>query len=91
MRKHKLRLGIVTTYPPGVGSLNEYALHFVRAFSTKPEVAELLLLVDALQPINSITMPPYTASLVKQPCQRQRQTTGKRPYSYSLVGVLTAC
>ena len=26
----KLRLAIVTTHPPGKGSLNEYAYHFVR-------------------------------------------------------------
>lgn len=50
MPKHKLRLGLVTTYPPGTGSLNEYAFHFVRAFRTKQEVAELHLFVDELPP-----------------------------------------
>lgn len=50
MPKHKLRLGFVTTYPPGTGSLNEYAFHFVRAFRTKQEVAELHLFVDELPP-----------------------------------------
>lgn len=50
MLKHKLRLGLVTTYPPGAGSLNEYAFHFVGAFSKKAEVAEVLLLVDELPP-----------------------------------------
>lgn len=50
MPKHKLRLGLVTTYPPGAGSLNEYAFHFVRAFRTKQEVAELHLFVDELPP-----------------------------------------
>lgn len=63
MRKHKLRLGIVTTYPPGVGSLNEYALHFVRAFSTKPEVAELLLLVDALPADKQYNSEPCKAAM----------------------------
>ncbi|MBX3010749.1 MAG: glycosyltransferase [Caldilineaceae bacterium] len=43
-----MRLGMVTTYPPGTGSLNEYAFHFVNAFRGKPEVAELILLVDEL-------------------------------------------
>src|SRR3954452_19848374 len=50
MQKHKLRLGIVTTYPPGSGSLNEYAFHFVRALAKKHEVAELILFVDELPP-----------------------------------------
>ena len=50
MPKHKLRLGLITTYPPGTGSLNEYAFHFVRAFRTKQEVAELHLFVDELPP-----------------------------------------
>ena len=50
MPKRNLRLGIVTTYPPGTGSLNEYAYHFVRAFSKKPEVTDLYLLVDELPP-----------------------------------------
>ncbi|MCE7982990.1 MAG: glycosyltransferase [Caldilinea sp. CFX5] len=48
MPKRNLRLGIVTTYPPSAGSLNEYAFHFVRAFSKKPEVTDLCLLVDEL-------------------------------------------
>lgn len=55
MPKPKLRLGFVTTYPPGTGSLNEYAFHFVRAFRTKQEVAELYLFVDELPPGKSYT------------------------------------
>jgi len=50
MQKRNLRLGLVTTYPPGSGSLNEYAYHFVRAFSKKQEVTDLYLLVDELPP-----------------------------------------
>ncbi|MCB0060902.1 MAG: glycosyltransferase [Caldilineaceae bacterium] len=48
MPKHKLRFGLVTTYPPGNGSLNEYAYHFVQALRQKPEVAEVCLFVDDL-------------------------------------------
>jgi hypothetical protein len=48
MQAHQLRIGIVTTYPPGMGSLNEYAFHFVQAFETKQEVAEIMLFVDEL-------------------------------------------
>jgi glycosyltransferase involved in cell wall biosynthesis len=44
----KLRLAIVTTHPPGSGSLNEYAFHFIRFLRQKDEVGEIILLVDAL-------------------------------------------
>jgi len=49
MPMRKLRLAIVTTHPPGKGSLNEYAYHFVRFLRHKEEVAEVILLVDNLQ------------------------------------------
>jgi len=48
MQKRKLRIGVVTTYPPGRGSLNEYAFHFVHALEKKPEVGEIILFVDKL-------------------------------------------
>lgn len=50
MQNRKLRIGIVTTYPPGTGSLNEYAFHFVRELGKKQEVAEIFLFVDELPP-----------------------------------------
>ena len=48
MPKRKLRIAMITTYPPGTGTLNEYAFHFVRAFRKKSEVGEMILLVDEL-------------------------------------------
>ena len=48
MTTPKLRLALVTTHPPGKGSLNEYAFHFVRLLRQKEEVGELILLVDRL-------------------------------------------
>jgi len=39
---------LVTTYPPGKGTLNEYAFYFVRALRQKPEVSEIVLLTDEL-------------------------------------------
>jgi glycosyltransferase involved in cell wall biosynthesis len=65
MPKPKLRIGLVTTYPPGTGSLNEYAFHFARAFRTKREVAELLLLVDEL--------PADRAYNAESACNKSRQ------------------
>jgi glycosyltransferase involved in cell wall biosynthesis len=44
----KLRIALVTTHPPGLGSLNEYAFHFVNSLRYKDEVSELILLVDEL-------------------------------------------
>ncbi len=43
-----MRVAMVTTHPPGKGSLNEYAFHFVRYLRQKPEVEEVILLVDEL-------------------------------------------
>jgi glycosyltransferase involved in cell wall biosynthesis len=43
-----MKVALVTTYPPGKGSLNEYAYHFVRALRLKQEVSEIFLLVDNL-------------------------------------------
>lgn len=43
-----MHVAIVTTYPPGKGTLNEYAYHFVRALRTKEEISRITLLVDAL-------------------------------------------
>lgn len=44
----KLRIAIVTTHPPGQGSLNEYGYHFVRYLTQKPEVGEVIVLTDEL-------------------------------------------
>lgn len=45
-----MRIAIVTTHPPGQGSLNEYAYHFVRFLRQKSEVSEIILLADELPP-----------------------------------------
>ena len=45
----KLRVGVVTTFPPGTGSLNEYAFHFVKALREKTgDVNDITLFVDHL-------------------------------------------
>ena len=44
----KMTIAIVTTHPPGTGSLNEYAYHFVRCLRQKTEVSEIILLTDDL-------------------------------------------
>lgn len=47
---NKIHIAIVTTHPPGKGSLNEYAYHFVRFLRKKREVSQITLLVDSLPP-----------------------------------------
>ena len=43
-----MRIAIVSTYPPGKGSLNEYGYHFIRHLRTKKEVTEVIVLTDEL-------------------------------------------
>ncbi len=43
-----MRIALVSTYPPGRGSLNEYAFHFVNHLRQKPEVSEVIILADEL-------------------------------------------
>jgi glycosyltransferase involved in cell wall biosynthesis len=46
-----MRIALVTTHPPGTGSLNEYGFHFVRYLRQKTDdVSEIVLLVDELPP-----------------------------------------
>ncbi|MCU0491222.1 MAG: glycosyltransferase [Chloroflexaceae bacterium] len=68
-----MRIALVTTFPPGGGSLNEYAFHVVRSLRQKPEVSEVLLLVDEL-PAGQSYPPddetPGLAPLRYRPCWR---------------------
>jgi glycosyltransferase involved in cell wall biosynthesis len=68
-----LRIALVTTYPPGKGSLNEYAYHFVRYLRQKTGVKELILLVDELPGGESYPAPENEPGLVPMrviPCWR---------------------
>jgi glycosyltransferase involved in cell wall biosynthesis len=66
----KLRLAIVTTHPPGKGSLNEYAYHFVRFLRQKEEISEVILLPDDLSPGESYAFEdkPGLAPVQVVPC-----------------------
>jgi glycosyltransferase involved in cell wall biosynthesis len=44
----KLRIAVVTTHPPSKSTLNEYGFHFIKALRQKPEVEELILLLEEL-------------------------------------------
>jgi glycosyltransferase involved in cell wall biosynthesis len=48
-KKPGMRIAMVTTYPPGKGTLNEYAYHFVRALRQKhQDLSEIIVLTDEL-------------------------------------------
>ena len=44
----KLKIALVTPYPPSKGTLNEYAYHLVQQFKLKDEVGEIVLITDRL-------------------------------------------
>lgn len=43
-----MKVALVTTFPPGTGTLNEYGYHLARHLLAKDEVDEVVLLVDEL-------------------------------------------
>lgn len=55
-----MRVGVVTTHPPGKGTLNEYGYHFVRHLRAKPEVAEVIVYADELPAGQTYTFPEGT-------------------------------
>jgi glycosyltransferase involved in cell wall biosynthesis len=42
------RIGLVSAFPPGTQSLNEYGFHLVRHFALHPDVAEVIVFGDEL-------------------------------------------
>ncbi|MCB0156489.1 MAG: glycosyltransferase [Caldilineaceae bacterium] len=68
-----MRIAIVTPYPPSLGTLNEYAYHFVRALRAKPEVDEVIILADELPDGQAYAGEPAQdgrAALTIVPCWR---------------------
>jgi Glycosyltransferase Family 4 len=63
MPEPAMKIAVVTTYPPGKGSLNEYAYHFIRYLRQKIEVSEILLFTDELPANESYQKEPRSASL----------------------------
>jgi len=39
-------IAIVTTFPPGTGSLNEYGLHLVNAFAARADIEKVIVIAD---------------------------------------------
>ncbi len=59
-----MRIAIVSTYPPSRGSLNEYAYYFVDHMRQKPEVDEVILLVDELPDGETYPEPPEHVRII---------------------------
>lgn len=47
MTKSK-RIALVSAFPPGKQSLNEYGLHLAKGLATRPDVAEVIVIADRL-------------------------------------------
>ena len=75
------RIALVSAFPPGRQTLNEYGLHLARAFADRPDVAEVVVIADRL--------PAPAAELDLGPKIRVRRT-----WSFNAVGssarILTA-
>ncbi|WP_103255622.1 glycosyltransferase [Tabrizicola aquatica] len=42
------RIALVSAFPPGTQTLNEYGLHLAKAFAARPDVAEVVIIADRL-------------------------------------------
>jgi hypothetical protein len=42
----QLRIGVITAYPPGRNSLNEFGFHLVKHLANETEVAQVLVFAD---------------------------------------------
>lgn len=62
----RLRLGVVTAFPPGRNSLNEFGLHLVRHFSRLPEISEVIAYVDETE----AGVPEPRPKVTFRPCWR---------------------
>ena len=68
-----MHIALVTTYPPGKGTLNEYAFHFVRGLRNKHDLSQITLLVDELPDAAAYPEPapaPGLAPMRIVPCWR---------------------
>lgn len=65
-RPAALRIGVVSAFPPGRGSLGEYAFHLVSHLAAQPDVAEVILFAD-----RSTEGPPTPVpGVTSRPCWR---------------------
>ncbi|NNF22188.1 MAG: glycosyl transferase family 1, partial [Saprospiraceae bacterium] len=61
----KIKLAIVTPYPPSVVTLNEYAYHLIQHFSQKEEITEIVLITDKVTDGNPEDHLPETGCAIR--------------------------
>ena len=44
-----LRIALVSAFPPGRQTLNEYGLHLAKGFAEREDVSEVIILADRLE------------------------------------------
>lgn len=66
-----LRIGVVSAFPPGRNSLNEFGLHLVKHLSRSDEVSEVILYADRTDAGDPTPMPGVTVV----PCWRFNSVT----------------
>ncbi|MDX1524256.1 MAG: glycosyltransferase, partial [Anaerolineae bacterium] len=80
-----MRVAMVTTHPPSQGTLNEYAYHFVRFLRGKPEVSEIILLVDEIPPGQYYDFSSFHLNGSSSPNNQYSQSTS--PYSAPIQAI----
>jgi len=63
----KIRLGIVSPYPPSTITLSEYGYHLIKHFSGKEEISEIILYTDRLPAGTKLEL-PESGSVTIKPC-----------------------
>ncbi len=61
-----LKIGVITAFPPGKNSLNEFGWHMVQSFATKEEVEKLVVFAD----ITGAGAPVEVENATMEPCWR---------------------
>ena len=85
----KLRIAVVTTHPPSKGTLNEYGFHFVKALRQKPEVEELILLLEELPDEQTYTFDESGAPVSVRKCAHRKWAVQHLWAAIWHVGLLT--
>lgn len=71
VREEPLRIGVLSAFPPGRNSLNEFGLHLVKHLARSDEVSEVVLYADETEAGAPTPMPGVTAV----PCWRFNSLT----------------
>lgn len=68
LKNIKMKLGIVTAYPPSKVTLNEYAFHLVKNFRQHEELSEIILYTDATEEEAAIHFEGHGCKIIVKQC-----------------------